>query len=509
MRRTRSPASTVVGADGRRRDGRRRRRWSSVVRSTSWSLDRRRASSGDVVRGGRLAPCSCRCCSRDERDRGRAASAAHRPIVGTNRRIRRRGPYPGPDVRLRRCRAVQREGWRRRRGLRRVPARVARAAGRSRRRRRRPGRRRVAAREPQRRVAARVPRPSAPQGGLGHARLGQEAARRGRRRSRRRRARGHGRATDRDGELLADLVRHGDRWLAARGGQGGRGNARFLSNARRAPSFAEQGEYGEERWLRLELKLLADAALVGFPNAGKSTLISAVSAAKPKIADYPFTTLEPHLGVVRWRDHEFVLADMPGPDRRRGRGPRARPSVPAPHRAGARARGAVRPRAGRRPCARRAGTRAARRAAAATGPSCSTGRASSSAARPTSRPSRSTGCAISAVTRAGLDEFVGQVALLVDEARAAEGEPEPFVVLRPGEQGFSVVREGTHAWRVQGPAGRARGRARRHHAPRRDGVRAAAAAAHGRGARAGARPARATATSCASATIELTYEEAM
>ena len=81
---------------------------------------------------------------------------------------------------------------------------------------------------------------------------------------------------------------------------------------RRAPSFAEQGEYGEEHWLRLEVKLLADAALVGFPNAGKSTLISAVSAAKPRIADYPFTTLEPHLGVVRFDDHEFVLADIPG-----------------------------------------------------------------------------------------------------------------------------------------------------------------------------------------------------
>src|SRR5215510_10043206 len=116
----------------------------------------------------------------------------------------------------------------------------------------------------------------------------------------------------RDGDLLADLVGHGDRYVAAHGGRGGRGNARFLSNARRAPGFAEQGEYGEEHWLRLEVKLLADAALVGFPNAGKSTLISVVSAAKPKVADYPFTTLEPHLGVVRFRDHEFVLADIPG-----------------------------------------------------------------------------------------------------------------------------------------------------------------------------------------------------
>src|SRR5437764_961132 len=117
---------------------------------------------------------------------------------------------------------------------------------------------------------------------------------------------------DRDGAVLADLVRAGDRVLAARGGQGGRGNAHFLSNARRAPGFAEQGEYGEERWLRLELRLIADVALVGFPNAGKSTLISVVSAAKPKIADYPFTTLVPNLGVVRRDDTEFVVADIPG-----------------------------------------------------------------------------------------------------------------------------------------------------------------------------------------------------
>lgn len=116
----------------------------------------------------------------------------------------------------------------------------------------------------------------------------------------------------RDGSVLVELVNSGDRWLAARGGQGGRGNARFLSNKRRAPSFAEQGEVGEELYLNLELKLMADAALIGFPNAGKSTLISRISAAKPKIADYPFTTLEPHLGVVRYHEHEFVVADIPG-----------------------------------------------------------------------------------------------------------------------------------------------------------------------------------------------------
>ncbi|HEY2300678.1 MAG TPA: GTPase ObgE [Acidimicrobiales bacterium] len=117
---------------------------------------------------------------------------------------------------------------------------------------------------------------------------------------------------DPSGAVLADLAGAGDRWLAARGGQGGRGNARFLSNRRRAPAFAEQGEVGEEWWLNLELKLMADVALVGFPNAGKSTLIGRISAAKPKVANYPFTTLEPHLGVVRFDDQELVVADIPG-----------------------------------------------------------------------------------------------------------------------------------------------------------------------------------------------------
>jgi GTP-binding protein len=117
---------------------------------------------------------------------------------------------------------------------------------------------------------------------------------------------------DLGGEVLVDLVAAGDRWLAAAGGRGGKGNARFLSNKRRAPAFAEQGEVGEERWFNLEVKLSADVALVGLPNAGKSTLISRISAAKPKIADYPFTTLEPHLGVVRSDDYEYVVADIPG-----------------------------------------------------------------------------------------------------------------------------------------------------------------------------------------------------
>ena len=118
---------------------------------------------------------------------------------------------------------------------------------------------------------------------------------------------------DFEGEVLADLVGAGDRWLAASGGRGGRGNSRFLSNKRRAPAFAEQAEIGEERWLRLELKLMADVAFVGLPNAGKSTLISRISAAKPKVAAYPFTTLAPHLGVVRREDNfEMVVADIPG-----------------------------------------------------------------------------------------------------------------------------------------------------------------------------------------------------
>ncbi len=115
-----------------------------------------------------------------------------------------------------------------------------------------------------------------------------------------------------DGTVIADLAQPGQRVTVLTGGRGGKGNAALVSRANVAPNFAEQGEYGGKRDLVLELKLLADAALIGFPNAGKSTFVSRVSAAKPKIADYPFTTLEPNLGVVEVDDRRFVLADIPG-----------------------------------------------------------------------------------------------------------------------------------------------------------------------------------------------------
>ena len=254
---------------------------------------------------------------------------------------------------------------------------------------------------------------------------------------------------DRQGAVLADLVGEGDRWLAAAGGQGGRGNASFLSNRRRAPSFAEQGEVGEERWLRLELKLMADVALVGLPNAGKSTLISAISAAKPKIAAYPFTTLEPHLGVVRFDDVELVVADIPGliEGASEGKGlghrflrhvERARALVvlvdlaatdgmpPAAQEKVLLAElGSYRPELLQRP----------RLTVGSKADVVGDGAASESAAGPAWDGPR-----ISAVTGDGVRWLLGQLARLVGEARSAEPEPEAFAVHRPAAEGFRIER---------------------------------------------------------------------
>jgi len=257
---------------------------------------------------------------------------------------------------------------------------------------------------------------------------------------------------DRDGTVLADLVNPGDRYLAAEGGRGGRGNARFLSNRRRAPAFAEQGEVGEERWLRLELKLLADVALVGFPNVGKSTLISRISAAKPKIADYPFTTLEPHLGVVRMDDgYEYVVADIPGliEGASEGRGlghqflrhiERARvlcvllDLAPFAERPPAEQLevlleelGAYRPDLLERERVV-VGSRADLAEDGADAP---------------------VELRISAVTGEGIARLRGRLADAVRAARAELPEPTQFVVHRPASEGFRIVRDGAE-WVVEG-----------------------------------------------------------
>jgi GTP-binding protein len=260
---------------------------------------------------------------------------------------------------------------------------------------------------------------------------------------------------DRSGVVVADLTVVGERWMAARGGQGGRGNARFLTNRRRAPSFAEQAELGEERWLDLELKLMADVALVGFPNAGKSTLISRVSAAKPKIADYPFTTLEPHLGVVRFDEHEFVLADIPGliegASEGRGLGHRFLRHIER-----ARALVVLIDLAAEMAPAAQEGIllEELRRhdPALAARPRVLVG----SKADAASSDVAWAGARVSALTGDGLRPLLGQMASLVEEARAALPKPTRFVIHRPAPDGVSVVRDTDGSWLVVGrPAERA------------------------------------------------------
>ncbi|MGH9178709.1 MAG: GTPase ObgE [Acidimicrobiales bacterium] len=262
---------------------------------------------------------------------------------------------------------------------------------------------------------------------------------------------------DRDGTVVADLARPGDRWMAAAGGRGGRGNTRFLSNRRRAPAFAEQGEVGEEHWYDLELKLMADVALVGLPNAGKSTLISRISAAKPKIADYPFTTLQPHLGVVRVEDRELVVADVPGliEGASEGKGlghqflrhvERARVLLvlvdlapPDPDAA------AMAPAEQERVLLNELGTYQPDLLAR---PRLLVGSKADAATAAWDGPR------ISAVTGEGLPPLLGRLADLVTEARAEEveaaGAAPGFVIHRPEPEGVVVARGDDGAWVVRG-----------------------------------------------------------
>jgi len=258
------------------------------------------------------------------------------------------------------------------------------------------------------------------------------------------------------GDVLAELYRHGDRFLAAHGGRGGRGNAKFLSNRRREPTFAEQGEHGEERWLKLEIQLMADVALVGFPNAGKSTLISVISAAKPKIANYPFTTLAPNLGVVSVDDDtNFVVADIPGliEGASEGRGlghqflrhiERARvlcllidlqpmdgTSPDEQERVLLRELGDYRPDLLERP-------------RLIVGTKADVVQPDELDALGWEHP------VISAVTGQGVRELVGRMAALVHEARQVEPEPDGLVVIRPEVSGAVVERLDDREFRLVG-----------------------------------------------------------
>jgi GTP-binding protein len=257
-----------------------------------------------------------------------------------------------------------------------------------------------------------------------------------------------------DQGLVADLVGEGARAVVARGGQGGRGNVAFASARNRVPRTAEPGEDGEERRLSVELRTVADVGLVGLPNAGKSTLLSRLTAAKPKIANYPFTTLTPNLGVAGDDADRFVVADIPGlvegASEGRGLGHRF-----LRHIMRCRALVLVVDLSAEDPEADLATLReelAAYDEELATRPAIVAGTKADlvddPAAIVTGLPDGA--LATSAMTSDGIDELLVRLGLLAREAEAAQPERQPYVVLRPGRPRFTVTREGPHRWRVAG-----------------------------------------------------------
>ncbi len=266
---------------------------------------------------------------------------------------------------------------------------------------------------------------------------------------------------DEQGTMLADLAEPGSRVVILEGGRGGRGNAALASAHHVAPTFAEQGEYGEEAGFVFELKLTADAAIIGFPNAGKSTLIARVSAARPKVADYPFTTLEPHLGVVEVDDRRFVLADIPGlvEGAAEGRGlghtflrhaERARALLllldpsPLQEMPVARQHGVLLAELERHDAAL-----AGRPRVVAVNKADLPGSAEAAASLATAL-GRPVHC-VSAVTGEGVETLLHAVADVVEEAiREAPGR-RSYLLHRPGPPGFEVRREGER-WVVSGKA---------------------------------------------------------
>ena len=256
-----------------------------------------------------------------------------------------------------------------------------------------------------------------------------------------------------DKGLIADLVGEGARAVIAQGGRGGRGNAALSSARNRVPRTAEPGEDGEERRLRVELRTVADIGLVGLPNAGKSTLLSRLSAAKPKIADYPFTTLTPNLGVAGADEDRFVVADIPGlvegAHEGRGLGHRF-----LRHILRCRALVLIVDLAAADPAADLATLRqelAAYDPELATRRSIAVGSKTDLVGDPASatRALGAEALGVSALTGDGLEELAARIGTLSKAAEAAEPERAPYVVLRPGRPRFTVEREGS-GWRVKG-----------------------------------------------------------